>query len=141
MPRRRSPRSPPLHSSWRARVPTHWGRTTWDMLFKLAADYPHARECADDDAYPRAVVRERRRAWRQLLTSLPGTMTCGVCSHHFAKFLARDGGRPLERALRDRESLFAWLHEAKDEVNKRNGRRSPSLRRTRRRYIPPCPTP
>ena len=131
--------SPSLHSSWRARVPTHWGRRTWDALFLLAADYPHAKECADDDEYPPEVVRERRRAWKQMLQALPGVLTCGVCSYHFEQYMRRDGGRPMEAALRDREALLKWLYAAKDEVNRRNRvRRSPPYERVRRTYIPKC---
>ena len=130
----------PKHSSWRARVPSHWGKHTWDALFLLAADYPHAQECADDDEYPADVVQERRRAWRRLLQALPGVLTCGVCSHHFEKYMQRNGGRNMEAALEDREALLQWLYAAKDEVSKRNGtRKSPPCERVRRHYVPKCP--
>lgn len=130
-----------LHSSWRARTPRHWGRSTWDALFRLAADYPHARECDDDDPYLASLAAERRASWRRLLKSLPGILPCGECAYHFERYLRRDGGAALERALRDRESLYRWLYRAKDEVNRREGRHSPPLAEVRRRYIPACGTP
>ena len=127
-----------LHSSWRARVPTHWGRKTWDALFLLAADYPHVQECKDDDPFPQRVILERRRAWRKMLLSLPGILSCGVCSDHFQRYMERDGGRPMERALQDRESLLEWLYKAKDEVNERNGTKRPRFEDIRRKYVPKC---
>ena len=127
-----------LHSSWKARVPTHWGKKTWDALFLLAADYPHKKDCKDDDEYPNEIIRERRKAWKRLFEALPGVLTCGVCSYHFQQYMRRGNGIPFENALRDRESLFEWLHKAKDEVNKRNKRKSISLENTRKRYIPRC---
>ena len=139
--RRKSPRkksSHKLHSSWRARVPTHWGKRTWDALFLLAADYPHPQDCDDDDEYPPEVIMERRRSWKRLFETLPGVLTCGVCSYHFEKYMKLQNGVPFQNALKDRDALFAWLHKAKAEVNKRNGRKSISLESTKRRYIPKC---
>lgn len=130
--------SPKLHSSRRARVPTHWGRRTWDALFLLAADYPHPKDCEDDDEFSPEVVVERRRAWKRFLETLPGVLTCGVCSHHFESYMRQQHGIPFRDALRDRDSLFAWLHKAKAEVNKRNGRKSLTLESTKKRYIPTC---
>ena len=127
------------YSSHRARVPSHWGKHTWDALFLLAADYPHAKDCRDDDRYPPSAIEDRKRAWKQLIKALPGVLTCGVCSHHFADYIKRDGGKPLDAALQNREALFEWLYACKNEVNKRRGRRSPSLSKVKRRYIPKCP--
>lgn len=134
----RSRRSPSF-SSWRARVPSHWGERTWDALFLLAADFPHSRECTDDEEFPNDVVANRRRAWRALLKALPGVLTCGVCSHHFERYMDRNGGKNMDEALQDRESLLRWLYNAKDEVNRRNGRRSVRYERVRRSYVPACP--
>jgi hypothetical protein len=128
----------PKYSSPRSRDPAHWGKHTWDALFLLASDYPHERDCADDDVYPASLVSTRRRAWKQLLTALPGVLTCGACAYHFDAYLKRNGGRDVDDALRDRKSLFRWLYACKDEVNKRTQRRSPTLDRVRRRYISEC---
>lgn len=125
-------------SSHKARRTKHWGKPTWDALFLLASDYPHAQDCADDDAIPASLAQERRRAWKKMLEAMPGVLTCGVCSYHFERYMERRNGVPFERALDDRESLFKWLHQAKDEVNRRAGRKSISLAETKRKYIPKC---
>lgn len=115
-----------LYSSSGARVPTHWGRTTWDALFSLVL---HGAEVGDTTLDAR-----RRRAWSTALTVLPDILTCGVCSYHFAEYLRADGGKPFVDALRNRDTLFAWLYEAKRQVNERNGRTSLTLARARTRY-------
>lgn len=130
------PRSGKMHSSWRARVPPHWGKKTWDALFLLAADYPHEQDCEDDDEYPPELIAERKRAWKKILKALPGALTCGVCSYHFEKYMQDE--QAMERALQNREELFKWLYKAKDQVNKRNSRKSISLGAVRKRYIPKC---
>ena len=104
------------YSSPRSRVPLHWGRNTWDALFLLAADYPHQKDCDDDDEYPKPLVLKRKRAWKQLLRALPGVLTCDAYSSHFDAYLKRNGGRDLDDTLR--ESLFRWLYACKDRVNK-----------------------
>ena len=126
------------YSSWRARVPVHWGRSTWDALFLLAADYPHEKECDDDDEMDPGTIRARKAGWRQLLKSLPSVLTCGICSDHFQKYMEHDNWKRLERALQDRESLFKFLYNCKKEVNKRNGRPSLQYHKVRRKYVPPC---
>ena len=138
MPRSPRPRSARLYSSWNAHLQSHWGRRTWDALFLLAADFPHAQACTDDEAFSPAEVERKRRAWRRLFESLHEVLSCPECGRHFAAYLKRDGGQHFREALRDREHLFAWLHKCKDEVNKRTRRRSTSLERTRREYIAPC---
>lgn len=126
------------YSSWRARVPSHWGKRTWDALFLLAADYPHEQSCWDDEEMDEESVRARKRAWRRLLTSLPWVLACGVCAQHFQEYLERDGGRALSKALENRETLYDFLYRCKAEVNKRNGKHSPPLGKIRRKYIPHC---
>lgn len=135
-PRTKKRSSP--HSSFRARAVTHWGRSTWDALFLLASDFPHEKDCVDDDRVPHEFVEERRRGWRKLLKALPDVLSCGICSEHFARYLERNGGKDLEKALVNRENLFAWLYRCKHEVNRRNGQGSPRLSHVRRKYIPKC---
>lgn len=124
------------HSSWRARAPRYWGRSVWDALFLLAADYPHARDCDDDEPYVGAEAR--RKSWKRFLKALPGVLTCGVCAYHFERYIKRGGDEALNEALTDRDTLFRWLHRAKSEVNQRNRTPNLSLEATKRRYIPPC---
>ena len=126
------------YSSWRARVPSHWGKRTWDALFLLAADYPHEKECWDDDEYTKKMIKDRKRAWKQMLTSLPSILTCGVCAQHFKKYIERDNKRSLNKALENREELFKFLYKCKDEINKRNGIVSSSYEQIKRKYIPSC---
>tara|TARA_B110001452_G_scaffold265902_1_gene271509 strand:+ start:1426 stop:1875 length:450 start_codon:yes stop_codon:yes gene_type:complete len=128
-------------SSRCARAPSHWGGATWDALFLLASDYPHTKQCEDDDAFDAATRDARRRAWKTLLTTLPQVLACGVCAEHFKRHVHRDGGRSLDRALQDREALFRFLYRCKDEVNRRSGRSSPSFETVEKRYIPRCRPP
>ena len=124
-----------LYSSWTPHLQSHWGRSTWDALFLLASDFPHNQECDDDRAYTHREVEMRRKAWRQILLSLPEALSCPVCGEHFRRYMERHS---VDGALRDRETLMRWLYRAKDEVNRRRGRTSPSFQRVRRTYIPPC---
>ena len=127
-----------LYSSWRARVPKHWGKKTWDTLFLLAADYPHEKECWDDDEYTSEMIRERKKGWEKLLKSLPWVLTCGECAHHFRKYINRGNGRFLKKALENREELFMFLYKCKDQVNYRKNVVSPSYEKIRKKYIPQC---
>lgn len=127
-----------LHSSWKARVPTHWGRKTWDALFLLAADYPHAQECDDDDPLSSYEILKRRRAWKKMLRALPGVIACDVCSYHFQRYLDRNDGRSLERALKNRESLLRWLYRAKDKINKLKYVKSIPFENVKNKYVPRC---
>ena len=126
------------YSSYKARVPSHWGKNTWDALFLLASDYPHEKDCDDDDLYPKSAIEVRRSAWKHLIKALPGVLTCGNCAVHFADYIERDGGKALDAALQDREALFRWLYKCKNEVNKRRGKRSPPFEHVKRKYIPKC---
>ena len=127
-----------LYSSWRARVPDHWGKKTWDTLFLLAADYPHEKECWDDDEYTSEMIRERKKGWEKLLKSLPWVLTCGECAQHFRKYINRGNGRFLKKALENREELFMFLYKCKDQVNSRKNVVSPSYEKIRKKYIPRC---
>jgi hypothetical protein len=104
----------------------------------LAADYPHEKDCDDDDEYPQQGITERQKSWRRLFESLPGVLTCNVCSYHFKEYMKRDNGIPFRNALKNRKALFKWLHQAKKEVNERNGRKSLTLMEIEKKYIPSC---
>ena len=133
-----SARRAPLYSSWNTHIQSHWGKSTWDALFLLAADYPHEKTCTDDAEYAPEVVALRKQSWRRLFEALPGVLSCPLCGEHFRRYMRRDGGRPFENALQNRETLFAWLHKCKDEVNRRTNRKSVSIERVKRRYIAKC---
>lgn len=126
------------YSSPSSRVPSHWGKKTWDALFLLASDFPHDKECEEDDEYSPEMVTKRRESWRQLLTSLPGVLTCSACASHFEEYLKLEGGEKLDRALTDRRSLFEWMYECKDRINRQRRRRSPRLSKVRDMYIARC---
>ena len=132
---RRSSQTTRLHSSWTSHLQGHWGRRTWDALFLLAADFPHERDCIEDKPFVMRELHERRKGWKQLLTSLPNVITCPVCAEHFENYMIR---YPVTNALRNRDTLFKWLYRAKDEVNQRTHRTSPSLDRVKKKYIAPC---
>lgn len=133
--RRRSSKTTRLHSSWTSHLQGHWGRRTWDALFLLAADFPHERDCPDDEPFTLRELQERREGWKQLIESLPNVITCPVCADHFERYMKR---HPVANALRNRDTLFRWLYRAKDEVNQRTHRSSPPIARVKRKYIAPC---
>jgi hypothetical protein len=128
---------PALFSSWTPHLQDHWGRTTWDALFLLASDFPHVRDCADDEPFTPHEVERRRKAWRRILLALPDALSCPQCGEHFRRYTER---RSVDEALRDRDTLMRWLYEAKNEVNRRRKRKSPSFQRVKRRFVPPCRT-
>ena len=127
-----------LYSSWNNHIQGHWGKSTWDAIFLLAADFPHERECTDDTLLDKETVQLKRKYWRQFFESLPIVLSCGICGQHFYDYMHRDNGAPFKQALNDRESLFEWLYKCKDEINKRTKRRSVPLQKVRTKYIKKC---
>ena len=127
-----------FYSSWNTHLQSHWGQKTWDAIFLLAADFPHDQACTDDQRYPPEWVAYRRRSWKKLFQSLPGVLSCPKCGEHFRKYMERDNGRAFHDALENRETLFAWLHKCKDEVNNRTKRKSSSLHTVKKKYIAKC---
>jgi hypothetical protein len=127
-----------LHSSYNSHIQSHWGKKTWDSIFLLAADFPHEKACKDDESFTKQEVAQKRRAWKKFFETLPDILSCEECGYHFQRYLEREGGVPFRNALRDRESLFAWLHRCKDEINKRTKRKSISLKKTKKKYIARC---
>lgn len=107
------------------------------MLFLLAADFPHARQCVDDAAYTRTELDQRRKGWKQLLESLPLVLSCPVCGMHFKEYMQR---HPVDEALVNRDTLFEWLYRVKDDVNRRNNKKSVPLDVVKKKYIPSCAT-
>ena len=106
-----------LYSSWTPHLQSHWGRATWDAIFLLAADYPHAQDCTDDVELTRETVAFKRKMWKQFFLSLPGVLSCPVCGEHFRKYMERDNGKHFNEALENRDKLFEWLHKCKNEEN------------------------
>lgn len=135
---RQMPPTHKLYSSWNSHLQTHWGKATWDAIFLLAADYPHAQDCVDDVELTKETVALKRRMWKQFFMSLPGVLSCPVCGEHFRKYMERNNGKQFNEALEDRDKLFEWLHKCKHEVNRRTNRKSISIDKVKSKYISPC---
>ena len=125
----------PLYQSAETASTAHWGRATWTFLFRLAAAFPHAKECERDVPLSAREVAFLRARFRSLLLALADLVPCPVCQRHFVAYLRRHS---LDRALEDRESLLSFLHAAKQAVNHRLGKRGISRATARRRHVPPC---
>ena len=127
------------YANKKTKNPSHWGRATWDALFLLASDFPSTQKLADDDTPVNArCMRKRRTAWAKMLKALPGVLPCQDCAIHFQEYLERDDGRALQNALKDRNSLMAWLHNAKQLVNKRQHKKGITLKEVQKRYLGAC---
>lgn len=132
------PRPTSLWQSPATQNPVLWGQSVWDTLFTLAAHFPHEHRCDDDFPVDEARLLGQRRAFEALLKSLTDLLPCPVCQEHFREYVHRDRSKHLRAALRNREALMLWLHGAKQEVNRRQGRRGIAAKTMLARYLPPC---
>jgi len=86
-------------------------------VFLLAADFPHTKECDDDEPYTVAEVKQRRKGWMQLLKALEyiGDKEC-----MFGALRAVLVMRPLRgwarvrRVLRVRAIVVYWLLQTEE---------------------------
>lgn len=119
--------------------PAHWGHFTWDGIFALASDFPHARTCTDDVVVTDADLEKRREALWALLTALEVLLPCADCKEHFHSHMDTLRREDKKNAvLRDRDSLLKWLYDVKHDVNCRTGRTSPSFDDVEAKWVPAC---
>lgn len=130
----------PLFSSAFSRTPQHWGKATWDAIFLLASDFPHFEKTCEvhEDQLSREECRRKQRAFKKMLEGLMESLPCSICSEHFRKAMQKNKGKDFQRALQDRELLFRWLYLVKNDVNKRNRKKSISFEAVKRKYIAKC---
>ena len=109
-----------------------WRPAMWDGLFALASHMPHARHSDDDVALaPSAVGAAWQNWWSHLLT------TAAVLPESDEKLLLTASAAADHRTgVRDRATLFAWLHRLRTELRRRRGLPSVTLRTVRSRHIP-----
>lgn len=117
--------------------PDHWGRATWDYLFIMASHFPHGKTESDDVELTEKGVNSIRQTWKQQIAILLQMLPCGGCKNHFDAFIKK---HPLRDALQDRDTLFAWLHKAKEQVRKQQGKLSIPLAKVKTTYIPVAET-
>jgi hypothetical protein len=125
-----------LYSSAYARDTSHWAKKTWDALFLVASDFPHKEEGKYEDELTVTQVEKKRVAFEKMLINLAEVLPCHICAEHFKKYINKNDRKPLKRAMENRENLFKWLYKAKDEVNKRLGKKSIEYKKVRDKYIP-----
>lgn len=85
-------------------LPT-WADATWRTMYFIARMYP-------DQPSP-----EEQRSIVAFMTSLQQLLPCTVCRQHFASHLPE-----LERAKLSRVTLYQWIFNVQNDVNRRNGK-------------------
>ena len=91
------------------RDPAIWGPHLWNYLHYSAANFPE---------YPTEEEIEKMYHW---LCTLHVTMPCGECSKHYQGHINRNRSR-LRSICSRRDSLFRFLVDIHNDVNKRNGK-------------------
>lgn len=123
-----------------AASPSSWGPCFWETLFRLAASLPYDRAADNVHTFH---VGERdscrtRSAVRQAILALAAAIPCAACRSHFQEYVQqnrlRKGSASDPGPLFDPQRCVRWVWHAKDDVNRRTGRHSPSLSSVTRRY-------
>lgn len=92
-----------------SRDPRRWGPHLWSYMHYAAANYP-------DKPTPKEI-----HAMMDWLCALPVTIPCDSCKSHYAKYIERH--KPiLHDICSSRDSLFKFLVDIHNKVNKRNNK-------------------
>lgn len=86
-------------------LPT-WADAVWRSLYFFARTYP-------DQPTP-----SEQKNLVQFMTSMQGLLPCQQCRTHFAEHLSE-----LENAKVSRITLYQWIFNVQNDINKRNGRK------------------
>ncbi len=95
-----------------------WGPSAWNLLIAAALTSPIKFTPKD------------RLEYKTFYESLPPIMPCPMCGHHFSQNL------PVpETALHGRETLFQWIVNIHNDVNRRSNKRVLSYDEVKFRYF------
>ena len=100
-----------------------WGPSCWNTLHTFA------------HASPERCPPERRRKTRKMLYLVGEHLPCAKCRTHFLDYLER---HLTDEALAGREALVRFLNDCHNDVNRRLGKRTYTLREHYDVYFPPA---
>jgi len=103
-----------------SRDPRMWGPHLWSYMHYAAANYPD--EPSSEDIH-------KMMAW---LYTLSVTIPCESCKIHYAKHIEKNKHN-LHKICSSRDSLFGFLVDTHNKVNKRNNK--PTLTYQQAEYI------
>lgn len=90
--------------------PTKWGPHLWSYLHYSAINYPIKPS------------KQQQKSMKQWLTCLSATIPCKNCSTHYNKYIQQHF-KNLDVICASRDTLFNFLVDIHNKVNKRNGKR------------------
>ena len=99
--------------------PRVWGPPLWKYMHYSAANYPEAPS------------REQIRDMVNWLRTLTVTIPCVSCKQHYKKYLDK---HELERICSSRDTLFNFLVDIHNQVNRRNNKKIVSYAEAREMY-------
>lgn len=100
-----------------SRYTEFWGPSLWKAMHAIAFTYP-------DKPTP-----EQRKDYIDFFRSLGPVLPCPSCAVHYQEYI---NANPIE--ANDTESLSRWVYDLHDNVNKRNGKKSPSFEQIKDDY-------
>lgn len=89
--------------------PSVWGPCLWRYMHYSAINFPE---------FP---TKRQATAMAQWLYSLPVTIPCEKCRHHYAAYIKKHA-RDLVRICSSRKGVFNFLVDIHNKVNERNGK-------------------
>jgi hypothetical protein len=108
-----------------------WGPCAWKLMHSVAATYrpqhqsvPNARTIKEDSD-------SAKLHYATFYKNLQYVLPCHLCRAHYSEFL---GAHPVEDSLRDENTLQKWVYDLHDDVNRRNGKQSPTFDEVLRMY-------
>ena len=103
--------------------PTLWGPHLWAYLHYSAINYP---------IRPTQQQQQQMKNW---LICLSSTIPCKNCSTHYSKYI-RQHKQDLDIICSSRDTLFNFLVDIHNKVNKRNGKPEVSYKEARNIFKP-----
>lgn len=88
--------------------PAIFGPSLWYILHTMAAHYPIAPTYAE------------QTEMKYYLIGLPASLPCEICKEHLREWLATHS---IDSAIQNRKSLFNYIFEMHNNVNKRLGKK------------------
>jgi hypothetical protein len=94
-----------------------WGPCAWKLMHSVAATYnPQLRTRHEVD-----MVKVQ---YASFYNGLQHVLPCHLCRAHYREFL---DAHPVEDALLNARTLQKWVYDLHDDVNRRNGKKSPTF--------------
>jgi len=101
--------------------PKVWGPILWKYLHTSSINFPQ-------NPSPQQI-----NGMKQMLCNLQWSIPCENCSMHFGKYIEKHR-QNMDKICSNRDSLFAFIVDAHNQVNKRYGKKVLSVEEARKLY-------